>query len=164
MRHYSRDIKEAMVAKLCSPGRPTYSQLAQETGIGHSTLHKWVKQFGSDSHLKQQRRPQDWNAVERLQAVLESQNLDEEKLGEFLRRSGLHSHDLESWKLEFISAAKKNKPGRPVKDPELVEKDAKIKSLERDLRRKDRALAEASALIILKKRAEEIWGKVEDDE
>jgi len=164
MRHHSREMKEAMVAKLCSPGRPTYSQLAQETGIGLSTLHKWVKKFGSESHLKQQKRPQDWNAIDRLHAVFEAQNLDEEKFGEFLRRSGLHNHDVESWKSEVIAAAKQTQRGRPKLDPELVTLRQEMASLKKNLRRKDKALAEASALIILKKRAEEIWGKDEDDE
>ena len=164
MRHYSRDMKEAMVAKLCSPGRPTYSQLAQETGIGLSTLHKWVQKFGSNSHLKQQKSPQDWNAIDRLQAVLEVQNLDDEKFGEFLRRSGLHSHDVESWKSEALGAAEKVQRGRPKLDPELVTLRQELASLKKNLRRKDKALAEASALIILKKRAEEIWGKDEDEE
>jgi len=40
---------------------------------------------------------------------------------------------------------------------------AKNKKLESELRRKDKALAEASALLILKKKANLIWGESEDD-
>ena len=164
MRGYSREMKEVMIAKMYSLGRPSYLQLAKETGIGHSTLHKWVKSFGSEVHLKQQKRPQDWDAAERLQAVLETQNLDEAKFGEYLRRNGLHSHDIEAWKLEAIAATKITQRGRPKLDPELVALRQENERLTKNLRRKDKALAEASALIILKKRAEEIWGKGEDDE
>lgn len=164
MRHYSRDMKEVMVAKLCSPGGPTYSQLSLESGIGLSTLHNWVKKFGSDRDLKQN-KTREWNAVERLQAVLEAQSLDETELGDFLRRNGLHSQDIDAWKAEALAdAGEKRQRGRPKKDPEVVAKDLKIKNLERELRRKEKALAEAAALIILKKRVEEIWGRDEDDE
>lgn len=164
MNQYSEDLKESMVAKLCSPGGPGYSQLALESGIAPSTLHGWVKKYGGHSKVKS-KRPQDWNAVERLQAVFEAQKLDDSELGEFLRRNGLHSHTIEEWKAEAIATVGEKPPrGRPKKDPELVEKDEKIKHLERDLRRKNKALAEATALILLKKRAEEIWGKDEDDE
>jgi len=165
MRHYSRDIKEAMVAKLCSPGGPTYLQLALESGIGHSTLHKWVKKFGSEGGMKQQKRAQDWDGVERLRAVFEALSLSDEKLGDFLRRNGLHSHDIEAWKAEALAeTTDKRQRGRPKLDPELVALREETERLKKDLRRKDKALAEASTLIILKKRAEEIWGKDEDDE
>ena len=165
MRHYSSEMKETMVTKLCSPGGPTYSQLAMESGIGVSTLHNWVKKLGGRDHLKKPKRSQDWTASEKLQAVFEAQNLSELELGEFLRRSGLYSHDIVTWKAEALAdTAQKRLAGRPKKDPELIEKDAKIKALERELRRKEKALAEAAALIILKKRVEEIWGKDEGDE
>ena len=72
MRRYSREMKEAMVAKLCSPGRPSYLQLAKETGIGHSTLHKWVKSSGREDNLQTKKRPKEWDADEKLQPVLET--------------------------------------------------------------------------------------------
>ncbi len=57
-----------------------------------------------------------------------------------------------------------SKRGRPRKDPELSEAQEKIKNLERNLRRKDRALAEQTALVILQKKVQELWGSDEDEE
>src|SRR5690606_29631362 len=104
---------------------------------------------------------------EKLQAVFESQSLNEEDLGAFLRKKGLHSADLDRWKKEIATAFSvtgKKVRGRPRKDPELVAALEENKKLKRDLRRKEKALAEQTALIILKKKAEELWGKDEDDE
>ena len=167
MHHYSQEVKEAMVTKLCSPGGPSYSQLAAKSGIALSTLHEWVKRFGDgeQSHLSKRKRPQDWSLVERLEVVFEALSFDEAELGEFLRRKGLHTNNIQEWKTEALAeSSEKSKRGRPKLDPELVALRQETTNLKRDLRRKEKALAEAAALIMLKKRAEEIWGKDEDDE
>ena len=163
MQHYSRDIKEAMVTKLCSPGGPSVYQLAKETGISSGSLYKWVHVFGEGRHLKKNHRSSDWSPEQKLKAVLESQGLSEEELGEYLRANGLHSTDLKEWRNEMLSGFS-SKRGRPRKDPELVASQEKIKKLERDLRLKDRALAEQTALVILQKKANALWGQDEDEE
>ncbi len=164
MRQYSSEMKEAMVAKLCSPRGPSALQLSKETGISQTALSRWKRELGDKAKVKV-RRPEDWTPEERLQAVLEAQGLDEQALGEFLRKNGLHSNHIEAWKKEAISdAAGKKKQGRPRKDPELVALEEENKKLKRDLRRKEKALAEATAIMILQKKAQEIWGKDEDEE
>lgn len=167
MPHYSSEVKEAMVQKLCTPGGPSAYRLAQETGISQGSLLGWKKEFGSTKKLsKKNRRPQDWDAEEKLKAVLEAKGLDEPALGEFLRKSGLHTHDLEEWEKEIFDLVveSKKKRGRPRKDPELVAAEGENKMLKRDLRRKEKALAEQTAIVILQKKAQEIWGTDEDDE
>ena len=57
-----------------------------------------------------------------------------------------------------------SKRGRPRKDPELAASQEEVKKLKQDLRRKDRALAEQTALVILQKKANALWGQDEDDE
>ena len=155
-----------MVRKICSPGGPSALKLSRETGISQTALSRWVKQFGEKMD-KKAKRPEDWTPEERLQAVFEAQGLDEVKLGEFLRKKGLHSHHIDEWKKEALSgfsSSKKRKRGRPRKDPELVAAENEIKFLKRDLRRKEKALAEQTALVILQKKAQILWGKGEDEE
>lgn len=165
MHHYSSEIKETMVAKLCSPGGPSVYHLSKETGISQGSLYNWVQAFGEGRLVTKNRRPEDWSPEERLQAVFEAQGLDEQALGEFLRKKGLHSHHIDSWKKEVTSlVVESKKRGRPRKDPELVAAEEKIKELQRDLRRKERALAEQTAIVILQKKAKEIWSKYEDEE
>lgn len=110
------------------------------------------------------RTPSDWTPEERLQAVFKANSLKEDDLGEFLRSQGLYSQDIENWKKDAISGmSSKRKPGRPKHDPDLVAAKEKIKVLERNLRRKDKALAEQTALLILQKKVQEIWGRAEED-
>ena len=165
MREYSKEMKEAIVAKICRPGGFTYTQVARESGIAPSTVHGWVKRLGGPTQMKHVKKfGKVRSAEEKLKLVFESQNLSEADLGEFVRRNGIFASDLESWKAEAIFELKSVSRGRPKLDPEIVKLRAENTKLQKDLRRKDKALAEASALIILKKRAEEIWGKDEEDE
>ena len=105
------------------------------------------------------KRPEDWTAEEKLKAVIEYDKLDEQDKGKYLREKGLHSIHLQRWEREFIEAyASKKKKTRGV-DP----KQKRIKELEKELRRKDKALAETAALLVLKKKAQAIWGDPEDE-
>jgi hypothetical protein len=111
------------------------------------------------------KRAQDYTASEKLEAVLEFKKRQDqqEAQGEYLRSHGLHAATVEAWEKEILGALAK--PQRqPKRTPEEMAKDRKIAELERDLRRKDKALAETTALLILKKKAESIWGLVDDEE
>lgn len=166
MGRYSDKIKKTMVSKLCTPGGPSVYELAEKSGISPKTLYNWVKVLGEGSLVGKSRRPEDWSPEEKLQAIFDTLGLDEQDLGEYLRKNGLHSSNLEEWKSEALADAssKKRKPGRPKKDPDLVAAEEELKRLKRDLRRKDRALAEQTAIVILQKKAKVLWGTDEDDE
>ena len=116
--------------------------------------------------MAKDRKPEDWGPKERFQAVLDAQDLDEQKLGQFLRTKGLHSSQITEWRKEALTIAIQSggKRGRPRKDPELVAAEVQITALKRDLRRKEKALAEATAIMILQKKARALWGADEDDE
>ena len=104
----------------------------------------------------------EWTPEKKLQAIAHTLNLSEKELGEFLRSNGLHSAELEQWKQDIYSSLKA--PGRPRIDPEIVQLRNKEKELSKDLRRKDRALAEMSARVILLKKSHAIFGELEEDE
>ena len=92
-----------------------------------------------------------------MDAVLEYERLEEEQRGQYLREKGLHAVHLERWKQSIIEGLKT--PKRNKQDPQTK----KIKELEKELRRKDKALAETAALLVLKKKAQAIWGEPEDE-
>ena len=98
------------------------------------------------------RRPQDWSATEKLNAVINSSGLEDTELGAFLREQGLHEAHLSEWRQQAEKALGKL-PASP---------DARLKKenqrLEKELRRKDRALAETAALLVLSKKARALWG------
>ena len=160
MNEYSDTVKEAMIMKLTSTNAPSATSLAQEVGIHQSTLSRWVREYakvGKEGGVMKARRPQDWTAEEKLNAVLEYEKLEEEEQrGKYLREKGLHSLHLERWKQELIEGLKSSKSGKKDR------RDKRIKELERELRRKDKALAETAALLVLKKKAQDIWGEGEE--
>ena len=162
---YTEGFKEAAVEKMMLPGGPRVSDLSKELGVCQPTLSRWKKVYGKVKGMsedKDKRRPQDWNAAERFEALKDTAKMSEEELGIYLRREGIHSVQLEQWTKEFLDGQKalSNSGKRRVRS----EDKKKIKELERDLRRKDKALAEVTALLILKKKADLIWGVVEDEE
>ena len=102
--------------------------------------------------------PRRWTPQEKLRVLNEASKLSGEELGAFLRREGLHGAQLEEWRrlaIEALGAAKK----RSRKSPEV----RRVKELEKELRRKEKALAEVTALLALKKKVQEIWGDGDDD-
>lgn len=163
MARYSMEFKEALVSKMCVPGGVSAYKLSQETGISSVTLLSWKQVFNGGKMSTKNRRPEDWSDGERLQAVIESQNLSEEKFGEYLRGKGLHSHHLDSWKADALRAVS-SKRGRPKLDPELVQAREELKLVKRDLNRKNKALAEQTAIVMLQKKVQLIWGEREDEE
>ena len=103
-----------------------------------------------------------WSPEEKLEAIIKTFSMSENERGEFLRTSGLHSTDIEQWKQDIYSAQRP--VGRPKLDPELVELRAKEKELSSDLKRKNKALAEMAARIILIKKSQLLFGVNEEDE
>ena len=163
MKGYSEQFKSAMVAKIALPDGSSVSALSQEVGIPHQTLSRWVKEYanfgGNGGRIMNRKRPDDWTAEKKLKAIVEYENLDEEQRGKYLREKGLHSVHLERWQQEFVEAYASRKKKTKGGDP----RQKRIKELEGDLRRKDKALAETAALLVLKKKAQAIWGDPEDE-
>jgi len=153
-----------MVTKLLSPGSPSFKVLSAETGVHHTTLRQWVKAYANGKPMtKKSKTPSKFTPEEKLQIIIESASLSDNQLGDYLRKKGLHSAQLEEWKEEAFSGMKTSSE-RPKKDLEIVELKHKEKRLEKELHRKDRALAEMSARIILLKKSRLIWGDAEEDE
>lgn len=162
-KNYSDEFKNAMVEKLSGRNGRSATALAEEVGVPQSTLSRWLRDYGRfgsmGEGMKNKRRPQNWSAEEKFQSVFTYEGLAEEDRGKYLREHGLYSVDIERRREEMTAVLKKKrKSGKG--DP----KDRRIKQLESELRRKEKALAEAAALLVLKKKkADAIWGDDEDE-
>ncbi|WP_437851709.1 transposase [Sorangium sp. So ce363] len=104
------------------------------------------------------RRPEDWTPEQKLRAMTEAAALSERELGEYLRREGLHEAQLAEWRKAALEAL-----GGPAKAGHGPAPSRRVRELERQLRRKDKALAEAAALLVLQKKVQAIWGDGDDD-
>ena|SRR5215467_13021423 len=177
--NYAPSVRARMVRRMIGPDPISQADLARETGIPQATLSRWCREAGnlmpvsrkkrtpepapatSTDEATKPKRPQDWTALERAEVVLKASRLAPQELGEFLRSQGLHRETLNEWMtaLEETLSAQAPRSSRALSDAK------RIRELERDLARKERALAETAALLILKKKMALFWGddNEEDD-
>jgi transposase len=165
---YSEKFKSRMVGKMAGPRGVSANALSGEVGINQPTLSRWLREARTVSGMSKlsreskkkvsSDRSKDWSSEEKFRVVVESRNLSEEALGAFLREEGLHQVQLDEWAEAMFSGLTTPKKSKPA-----VAETKRIKKLERELRRKEKALAEAAALLILQKKVQAIWGDEDDD-
>ena len=143
----------------------TLAQCAMRIGIGYSTLTRWMTQAKQGEltpagAVAPEKRPRDWSAAEKLQAVIESAVLNEEDQGRYCRQHGMFVPQLTQWKQEMMRSPSEQTPVLKAENRALKEE---LKQVKRELARKEKALAEAAALLILKKKVQAIFGSDADD-
>jgi len=160
---YSEKFKAQMVAKMLGPTPVSANALSKRVGVGQPTLSTWLRQAKMvDVTKRSKTKPgprRTWSPAEKLRVVIEAGQLGEQDLGVLLRREGLHENDLRAFREEAL-AGLSPKPAK--RGPTAEEK--RIKELERDLKRKEKALAEAAALLVLRKKLNALWGEAEGDD
>ena len=165
MARYSEERRQAVIEKMMPPHNRPVPELAKETGISDATLYHWRKQAKARGMAVpgDGKNPEQWSAQDKFAVVVETAALNEAQLAEYCRRKGLYAEQIAAWKQGFVQGTS----GAGVEasaDHEQRRRDRKrIKALERELQRKDKALAETAALLVLRKKAEAIWGKGEDE-
>src|SRR3990167_8349847 len=151
-QQYSREFKAALVTQILTRGDRTMTSVCEEAGVSRRTAAKWLQLCGKVSAHPTQRGHMKWTAEAKLKALVETAGLAENELGLYLRREGLYATQIIEWRAEGI--AHFETPPKFAKDV----RDETIRLLEREILRKDKALAEASALLILQKKVDLIWG------
>lgn len=151
---YSQPFKEQAVRKALLRGNRTIAAIALELGVSHHNLKNWLAhpQFAHLCGQMGERRAEQWSAAERLQALLDTHGMDEQELGAWCRGRGVFAHQLQSWKQQFGHA-----DAAPAERQQLRRLRQEKAALERELGRKDRALAEAAALLVLQKKYQALW-------
>lgn len=172
MTEYNEAFKSKMVQRMSGPRAKTATALAPEVGVSQPTLSRWLRAARANVSVmskkpppvtdppaepapKPSRRPEDWSAEERLRVVVESSRLTDDELGAFLRREGLHEATLRQWRAAALEGLG---PQRATRSEQR-----RVQELEKQLRRKDKALAEAAALLVLQKKVQALWGDADDD-
>ena len=146
------------MAKILTRGDRTVEAVCEEAGVLKTTATNWVNTSAMVSSARKARGRMKWNPEAKLKAVFDTTNLVEAELGAYLRREGLYSNQVAEWRAQFLENF--NPKQTFAKD----KRDDHIRVLEREILRKDKALAEASALLILEKKVALIWGKKDEDE
>ena len=172
---YSEAFRSRMVARMAGPRAVSANALSQEVGVSQGSLSRWLREAGSvggmtQSSGKKKNSKKAWTGAEKLRVLTEAAGLSESDLGALLRREGLHEAQLTEWRQAAEAALAEGQMARGRAKPsadavhDARQTAARIKELEREVRRKDKALAETAALLVLKKKAQEIWGTWEDED
>ena len=160
MQTYSAAFKARVVQRLMGPRAVSANRLATTVGVSQATLSRWLRQARSleGMPLPKKRTPR-WTGAEKLRVVLAAEGLEDEALGALLRQEGLHAAQLAEWRAAAeaaLSTPATRRPSGPSPEAE------RIVTLERELRRKEAALAETAALLVLKKKVQAIWADGDD--
>jgi transposase-like protein len=152
----------------------TLPEMANTLGISRSALQRWITQ--SKNHqletistdiaalvppmTEKEKRPQDWSLEERLKLIITSDRLSEEESNKLCRTQGVFPHHVKEWKQQFITGTVTSSESKKQATVKSLRNE--IRELNKDLNRKNKALAETAALLVLKKKVNAIWGSNED--
>jgi transposase-like protein len=164
MKRYSAERKQSVIEKMMPPMNTPISRLSEDTGISDVTLYHWRKQARARGLVVpgDGRNPEQWSAEDKFSVVLETASMNESELSAYCRKKGLYAEQIETWKQSCIDGNVNGVERERAVKAQTREDKRRIKSLERELRRKEKALAETAALLVLRKKAQAIWGEDED--
>ena len=159
---YSPERKAAVLKRMLPANNMAIRRLSQEEGISEATLHKWRAEARGRGQLlpDADSGPEGWSSRDKFAAVLETAALNEADLAEYCRKRGLYPAQITAWRAACEQANDWDRASTARLGQATKSEKKRVKDLERELARKDRALAETAALLVLRKKAQAIWGAV----
>ncbi|QCH15214.1 hypothetical protein CB0101_09965 [Synechococcus sp. CB0101] len=168
MRRYSEAVKADARKRMSPPMRQSVAQISAELGIHVVTLYNWRKAWRLQGEVvpASEKDPEGWSATDKFTVVLETAGLNATELSAYCRERGLYPEQVERWRQASQDA--NEKPVLTLKEQKELERlraqdQKEIKRLKQELRRKEKALAEAAALLIASKKIQAFWGEDGDD-
>ena len=146
---HTREFKAAVIKQTLAAGS-NQKEIAEEAGIGRSTLQKWLREYRKDNTIfesKSEKRPKDWTAEERLAAVITTSDMADEELGAWCRQHGLHTHHIAFWRRMAVSGCTEQSQAKDTTEKRRLQQE--VRKLKRELLRKEKALAETTAPMAL---------------
>lgn len=165
MPRYTEEFKEQIVRKMMPPNAMSVAQVSRDSGITGTTLYNWRNKFRNEGNAvpADPSNPDNWNGENKLAVVIESAALNEQEFSEYCRRKGLYTEQITRWRDAAVNSNEPNNRLTKAERHELQKERKKSRDLEKELRRKEKALAEVAALLVLKKKAQAIWGEDEGE-
>ena len=160
---YPKVVKEAALEKMFQTDL-SLREIADQLGIPRATLHTWKRQYqmNNDQAEPIQTPAESWSPEAKFAVVLHTATLSEAELSAYCREKGVYPGQIKAWREACIRG---NEPqDRPLRrEASYQQHKRKIKALEREVKRKDQALAETVALLVLRKKYDALWEDPEDD-
>jgi transposase-like protein len=162
MATYSKAFKEKLIKKMLPPENKKVKDLVKEYKIHEQTLYKWRRKAKSNGIVYQdgKKSKEKYSKKMQLQIIIETSGMNNQEISEYCRRKGLYVEEIEAWKKSIINGETDKE--KKIKS-ELKIKDSELKKVKKELNRKEKALAEAAALLILEKKIQAIWDSDEEN-
>ncbi len=162
---YSIERKEAVLKKMLPPNNCSIAELAQQEGISDATLYNWRQQARDSGKLMpdSDNTPEGWHSRDKFAAVLETATMSEAEVAEYCRQRGLYPEQVHQWRAACEQANDWNRATeKHLKEATRTDRK-KLKLLEKELARKEKALAEVAALLVLRKKFDAMFEEHEED-
>ncbi len=160
---YSKELKATVLQRMMAPGNEAIGVLAREFNVTEATLYAWRREalkagavVGSTGAA-----PEQWSGAAKFAVVLETASLPQAELAEYCRCKGLYIEQVQAWRAQCEAAFDPASGGSSAAAAKVERK--RIRELEKELSRKEKALAETAALLVLRKKAAAIWGEKEEE-
>ena len=157
--NYSPELKESLLRRMLPPNNESISKIAREEGISEQTLRNWRDKARANGIAA----PDDWSTQDKFLIVVETASMNETELAEYARKKGLYIEQIKAWKDACMNANGGIAKEAARLNRELRDSEKERRKLERELARKEKALAETAALLVLRKKADAIWGDPEEE-
>jgi transposase-like protein len=157
LARYGQAYKDRIVARLLPPESSAVEVVSRDVGVSVATLERWRAVALAKGPTGGSQR---WTPTARLEAVIVTATMDEARRNAWCREQGLYPAELETWKQDAIAGL--GEP-RAASAAEARQDRRRVKELERELHRKDKALAETAALLVLTKKLSAVFHGSEDE-
>ena len=163
--NYSQELKEAVLRRMLPPNNESISKISKEENISEQTLRNWRDKARADGIAApgKDASSEDWSTQDKFLIVVETSGMNESDLAEYARKKGLYVEQIKAWRDACMNANGGIAKEAARLNRELKESEKERRRLEKELARKEKALAETAALLVLRKKANAIWGDPEDE-
>ncbi|ACT07404.1 transposase IS3/IS911 family protein [Dickeya chrysanthemi Ech1591] len=160
MKRISPERKTSVLAKLLPPYNMTVAAVAQMEGISEATLYNWRNNAKTEGKPVPgaEKNSEQWPAEARFAVIVETATLSETEIAEYCRKKGLYPAQITQWRQAFLQI--------PSTDDKaaLKQSQKENKQLKKELQRKEKALAEAAAILVLRKKLRDYYGETDEDD
>lgn len=163
--NYSPELKEALLRRMLPPNNESITKISREEGISEQTLRNWRDKARADGTAAPgtDAVPDDWSTQDKFLIVVETASMSEAELAEYARKKGLYVEQIKAWRDACMNANGGVAKQAAELSKKLKESERANRQLQKELERKEKALVETAALLVLRKKADAIWGDPEEE-
>ena len=162
-RQYDSEFIQACLERVLPPDGECIRTVAEDIGVAHSTIHRWIRKAQENGTNWVESGNKQWSSKDKFQAVLDTAHLNEAELSAYCRRNGLYAEQLKAWRQACQAANGHGSPETSDLKQQVCSLQKQSAADKKELARKEAALAETAALLVLRKKAQAIWGDPEDE-